>query len=233
MIRHVLVAVLLVESAPVLTALAQPLDNRLQSITFEADTPQRIETSSDIIQTVLFERGEQIRSVLLSDPSAFFVSISGSGDSLVLRANGPGAQSVMTVETNLRQYRLQLVGSAGIKGDRIPQIIRFTYGAATGDIRRAPDASPPGISWRLSGDVGLRPAKINDDGEKTYISWPEKVPMPVVFAVDSRQREQLVDGYVRAGFYTIDRVYERLIFRIDRREAMAKRVQDREAVKHD
>lgn len=216
------------------TVLAQEFDNRFQSIAFAADALTQVRTSPGTTQTVLFARGEQIRSVLLSDPGAFFVSVSGNGDSLVLRANGPGALAVMTIETSERRYRLELVGGGGAQNGEVPQIIRFTYAPqGTEGPRGPPEASPPGISWRLSGDTALRPARISDDGEKTYISWPEKVPMPAVFALDSKRREQLVDGYVRSGAFTIDKVYERLVFRIDRREATARRVETREAMKHD
>lgn len=81
--------------------------------------------------------------------------------------------------------------------------------------------------WKLTGDKALRPTAITDDGRKTYITWEGERAMPAVFAVGTGGKEEMVEGYVRAGAFTIDRVYDVLIFRIDRRSASARRLVER------
>ena len=47
--------------------------------------------------------------------------------------------------------------------------------------------------------------------------------MPATFAFGPTGEEQMVEGYMRGGVFTIDRVYEQLIFRIDKDAARARR----------
>jgi type IV secretion system protein VirB9 len=109
-----------------------------------------------------------------------------------------------------------------------PAVVRFSYDAArpAADLP-APGPQPEGISYQLSGDKSLRPATISDDGAKTYITWDEEQAMPAVFAIGPSGKEEMVEGYMRRGVFTIDRVYAQLVFRIDQETAKAKRVNRR------
>ena len=108
-------------------------------------------------------------------------------------------------------------------------IVRFEYGPS----------SPPPIpeevvglesaqskqtwSYRLRGSREVRPLVISDDGKKTHIRYDEAQALPAVFAIGPTGKEELVNGYMRDGIYVIDRVYEELAFRIDKKKATAKR----------
>lgn len=86
----------------------------------------------------------------------------------------------------------------------------------------APVASPVEmITYRLSGERALHPTRIGDDGERTYLEWSDEQALPAVFAINAFGEEEMADGYMRDGIYTIDRVYERLVFRIGRNTAKA------------
>jgi type IV secretory pathway VirB9-like protein len=87
----------------------------------------------------------------------------------------------------------------------------------------APDEPQPMRGYRLKGASALLPVAIGDDGRRTYIQWRDDQPMPATFAIGADGQEEIVDGYVRAGIYTIDRVYPRLVFRIDKLAVMARR----------
>ncbi|KAJ8139165.1 hypothetical protein OY671_007623, partial [Metschnikowia pulcherrima] len=92
-----------------------------------------------------------------------------------------------------------------------------------------PTFAPPGgmaqavERYRLKGDKASRPDWIADDGQRMFSRWSEDKPMPAVFAVDDTGREMTVDGFMRNGAYTIDRVWPQLVFRIDRHMASATR----------
>jgi type IV secretion system protein VirB9 len=86
-----------------------------------------------------------------------------------------------------------------------------------------PTFSEPG-EYKVSGNRELRPTLIRDDGLRTYIEWGPSQAIPAVFAADRRGREQMVNGAMRSGTFTIDRVYEHLVFRIDRAKAVARRL---------
>jgi type IV secretion system protein VirB9 len=97
----------------------------------------------------------------------------------------------------------------------------FNYGAqADAGI----NAAQPVASYRLSGEKSLRPVRIRDDGVHMYLEWSEEQALPAVFALNAVGEEEMVDGYMRAGVFTIDRVHGSLVFRIGKKRALAKRV---------
>ncbi|WP_373475666.1 TrbG/VirB9 family P-type conjugative transfer protein [Sphingorhabdus sp.] len=82
----------------------------------------------------------------------------------------------------------------------------------------------PVAAYRLSGEKSLRPVRIGDDGTHMYLEWDEEQALPAVFALNALGEEEMVDGYMRSGVFTIDRVHRDLVFRIGKKSAKAKRV---------
>ena len=78
--------------------------------------------------------------------------------------------------------------------------------------------------YRVTGEKALRPESIRDDGVHTYLIWHPDQALPAVFAINASGDEEIVDGYMRDGVFTIDRVYAKLVFRIDRKTAKAERL---------
>jgi Type IV secretory pathway, VirB9 components len=199
------------------------LDARIISIRVRETGLIHIGTSPEVIQTILFSQSERIASVVLSDPTAFMVNVAGTSDSLALRTAGPSAHAVMTVRTDVRTYDFELV-SGELR--LAPPVIRLTrYQEYKLPQQRTPVAQ---TSYRLSGSKALRPTAISDDGEKTFIEWAGDRAMPATFALGPTGAEQMVDGYMRDGKFTIDRVYPALIFRIDKQAARAIRLQKKD-----
>jgi len=82
-------------------------------------------------------------------------------------------------------------------------------------------------TYRISGAAAIRPSLIWDDGEKTFLDWPDNIEAPAIFAIDAAGDESLVNSYYRDGRFVIDAVYSRLLFRLDRLTARADRKVDR------
>lgn len=227
--RRLLVSLaVLTLSCPVQSASGK--DSRYHTFDYENGSTFQLSTIVGTKQMVLFSKGERIRAITLSDPSAYSVHISPSGDSITLQANGSREPIMMNVVTDLRSYELALVPTLN---GTVPQVIDFSYASGEGrQERQMPDQADDAI-WRLSGAKALRPISISDDGKKTYIAWGQEQPMPAVFAIGVTGDEEMVEGYVRAGLLTIDRVYRQLVFRIDRQSAQAKRLLARKHKKHD
>ena len=80
------------------------------------------------------------------------------------------------------------------------------------------------LQYRVTGEKALRPESIRDDGVHTYLIWHPDQALPAVFAINASGDEEIVDGYMRDGVFTIDRVYAKLVFRIDRKTAKAERL---------
>jgi type IV secretion system protein VirB9 len=81
----------------------------------------------------------------------------------------------------------------------------------------------PGAVYKLSGDRRLLPISIQDDGARVYLRWSASQALPAVFAVGDQGQEEVVNGYMRDDTFVIDRVYGRLVFRIDKARALASR----------
>lgn len=203
-------------------------DPRFKTFAYEAGRIYHVPTSPQASQTVLLAPGEQIRTVIVSDPSAYQVQVAPSGDSLTFRAAGAASLAVIAIKTDAREYQLELAPG----GDplAIPQVVRFSQASAP-SFRPGSPAPPPvllaDVTYRLKGSGALRPVSIGDDGAKTYITWAPDQPIPAVFAVGPSGSEEMVDGYVRAGRFTIDRVYDRLLFKLDREITRAERSRTR------
>ena len=92
---------------------------------------------------------------------------------------------------------------------------------------QAAEAATSSGSYKLSGASTIRPTLIWDDGQKTFVDWPENIEAPAIFAIDAAGNESLVNSQYRDGKFVIDAVYSRLLFRLDRLTARADRRVDR------
>ena len=103
--------------------------------------------------------------------------------------------------------------------------VRFRYPGATGPQQNASAELIVEGRYRLSGESSLRPSRISDDGQHTYIEFPRDAALPAIYSVDERGTESLVNGMMRDELYVIDSVVPRLVFRIDQHVAHATRLQ--------
>lgn len=209
-------------------ASAQASDPRFLEFDGQYEGIFHIATGLEATQVVLFGQGEQVLSVIVSDPRAYAITVSADGESLALRAVIPNALAMLAVRTSKRSYDLEL--SPTKPGGRAAPVIRFA--TLSGSDRTAFSARPAlgvpeqvqGASWQLAGSKALRPLEVIDDGERTYITFGDKQPIPAVFTLGASGDEQTIDGYMREGRYTIDRLCTELVFRIDKASARARRI---------
>jgi len=201
-----------------------PEDARIAIVHYQADQPVRLNVASGGGITILLPLAEHIQSVVLTDPEAWHVDVSGGQDSLSLREvrQSLTGSTVMTVRSDMRSYDFSLTSSARSSG---PYLVRIE----TAQAGRPPAVwSPPVISepgtYKLAGNKALIPATLRDDGSKMYMTWGASQAIPAVFAIDDLGQEQMVNGYMRDGTFTIDRIYDQLLFRIDGAEASARRL---------
>jgi type IV secretion system protein VirB9 len=127
------------------------------------------------------------------------------------------------VVTNRHSYYFLLV-PAGQMTASTALSVRFTYPeqASAAQQKEEPAAKISG-RYRLRGAAPIRPSLIWDDGEKTFLDWPEGIEAPAIFAIDAAGNESLVNSYHRDGHFVIDAVFPRLLFRLDRLLATADR----------
>lgn len=197
-------------------------DERMQTVRYRRDQVVQISAAPGFQVTIQLAPDEQIQTVAVGDSAAWQVTANKSGNLLFVKAVQSGADTNMTVITNARFYAFDLVtGSVGSS----PYEVRFQYPASADALPGGPEGpiNADVREYELSGDRGLRPSRMSDDGHKTYIGWDADAPLPAVFILDRNGRETLANGNMRGEFYVIDSVHDRLLFRIDKATARAQR----------
>jgi len=198
-------------------------DPRLQTVDYDANQVVQIQAAPGYQVTLQFGADETIENVAVGDSSAWQVSASRTGANLYLKPL-LGVATNMTVVTSVRTYSFDLVPLSGPTAD-MAYTVRFNYPQAAGPRQSAEAELIVEGRYRLSGERTLRPSRISDDGEHTYIEFPRDAAIPAIYAVDERGRESLVNGMMRDDLFVIDAVVPRLVFRIDQHTAQATRLQ--------
>lgn len=202
-------------------------DPRLQTVVPVPGAPLRLVVFPDAPLTLVFRPGEQVERVLVSDSGAFEVAVVGHNDSLSISPLRPEAGANITVTTNRQQYPLEVATGTGLAAAYLVRIVEMAPPpSATLPVPLTAPIELAGMSgkYRVSGSRALRPTEIADDGSKTYIRWGEYQAIPAVFGVGPSGSEEVVNGYMRGDRFTIDRVYDSLVFRIDAKRASARRM---------
>lgn len=198
-----------------------PGDARMQTVDYRRDQVVQIEGAPGYQVLIALAPDERVQNVALGDSGAWQVVTSQSGNMLFVRPTQGDVSTNMTVITSARFYAFDLVPSNGAP----PYEVRFRYPADLSDAGAVAfgDMGEQIGAYRLSGTKSLWPARISDDGAKTYVDWPPDTPLPAAFIIDEYGRERLANGNMRGGLYVIDSVHQQLLFRIDRKTARAKR----------
>lgn len=197
-------------------------DPRIQTVAYDASQVIQIQAAPGYQVTLEFGSDEQIENVAVGDSGAWQVTANHSGGHLFVKPLQAGVSTNMTVVTNARVYAFELVPLPGPSPD-MAYTVRFRYPAAAGASAQAEPDSVEG-RYRVSGERSLRPSRISDDGQHTYIEWPRDRDLPAVYALDDRGQEALVNGMMRDDLFVIDSVLPRLVFRIDQHVARAVRL---------
>jgi len=218
--RALLLAVAACATVPPM-AFAQEADSRIVALAADeagGAFPLRARTGSELL--VLLPKGETVRDFTIDDDGIWRVTQTAGHDGLIVYALRPAQASQLIVHALRRDYRLVLTADAETAA---PYVVRIGAGGEP-QVRAGATPSAASTGYRLSGNRSVLPTSIADDGDKVYIEWAEDQPIPAVLSLDRAGREEMTDGYMRDGRFVLDRVYARLLFRIDGAEARAERL---------
>ena len=204
-------------------------DPRIQTVDYDANQVIQISAAPGYQVTLHFGADETIENVAVGDSTAWQVSANRAGGHLYVKPLA-AVPTNMTVVTNVRVYAFELVPLPGPTPD-MAFTVRFHYPSAAGPQQTASAELIVEGRYRLSGERTLRPSRISDDGQHTYIEFPRDAAIPAVYAVDERGNESLVNGMMRDDLYVIDAVVPRLVFRIDQHVARATRLQQQQTAR--
>lgn len=196
-------------------------DSRIVTVEVAPGEAIRVNATPGYEVLVLMPHGERIRQALIADNAGWKVSLTPARDGMTLVPMHSVSGTSLAVLGDQRTYEFIL--AAG-NDTRAPVVMRLVNQPKAGSPTTAQSRpAVPTAVYRLSGDKRLWPVSITDDGQKVYIAWDDSQPIPAVFAVDAQGHEEMTDGYMRDGRFTLDRLCDHLVFRIDKVEAGASR----------
>ena len=232
MTRALLAAALLIATA----APAHAGDSRLVERPYNADEVVRVEGKPNVQAMIKFAENEHIENVAIGDSQAWQVTPNRRANLLFVKPLADRASTNMTVVTDRHTYLFDLIASPT---NRNPvYVFAFTYpeepedeqlaegaGAAATDAPNAielaaatdpyavVDPAELNFAWSTKGDRHLLPARIYDDGNATFMSWPAGTPMPAILIKDQKGDEGPVNFAVRGDTIVVEGVPHEIVLR--------------------
>lgn len=225
-------------AAIALAVLATPAlaDERLVEVRYDAAKIYRIEGKPKVQATIRFAEDESIENVAVGDSNAWQITPNKRANLLFVKPLLARANTNMTVVTNKRTYLFDLVASpAGqplyvlsfkYPDEPKPTTVPGAQLAQSGAGSAAPDAAGPApasgetvdpalinFAWRKSGNSKLLPESVFDDGEATFLAWPEGRAVPAILITDAAGTEGPVNFTVRGSTIVVEGVPAQIVLR--------------------
>ncbi|MGV2102869.1 TrbG/VirB9 family P-type conjugative transfer protein [Rhizobium sp. 21-4511-3d] len=195
------------------TPAAGRLDPRVTSVVYQPNNVVRVFATYGISTMIIFDEDEKFETIAVGDTSSWDVVPTDKGNILFVKPKAKNVATNMNVVTTKRIYYLELNDYAPEDNKKVFGI-RFVYPDKdlNASLRKEAEARAgyPNISvidkanvnidYSFSGDQGLKPLMVFDDGKKTFFKFGPKVP--AIFAVNSDFSETL-RNFRREGEYIV------------------------------
>lgn len=173
-------------------------DPHIQTVLYAPD--EVVELQGALGWQILLEFGpdERIENVSIGDALAWQVTPNKKARNLFLKPLIKNAATNMTVVTDRRRYAFSLRTMP--RHPTTPWVVRFEYPQEIVQAYEEPLPPPPpplNFAYRVSGDAGLRPTRVWDDGLMTYFEFAEGQSIPAIFAGGPGKGESLVNSMTR------------------------------------
>ena len=212
-------------------------DSRLVVVRYDAAKVYRLEGKPKVQATIRFGEDEAIENVAIGDSNAWQITPNKRANLLFVKPLLARAITNMTVVTSKHTYLFDLVASPAaqpmyvlsfiypeppkIKADAAAQLAQ---GAAVSPApARGAGATDPAqlnFAWSRSGDEKLLPENIFDDGEATFLTWPEGRPVPAILITDASGVEGPVNFTVRGNTIVVEGVPPQIVLRAGKDRAL-------------
>jgi type IV secretion system protein VirB9 len=210
-------------AAPPLAAQTYPQpglgDPHIQTVQYDPAQIIRLSVAPGLQTMVELAPGENIQTIAVGDSAAWQVSAGKRGDIFFVKNIGAAAMTNMSVVTASRVYNFELMPPNGYGGVSAYQV-KVTYPARVQET--ALTAAEQTFEYHLSGSKTIRPSDVYQEGARTIVEWPENAALPAIFVLEDGN-ETLVNGEMQEGRFVIPGTPAKLVFRIDRKIAYAKR----------
>jgi P-type conjugative transfer protein TrbG len=199
---------------------------------FGQRTPPTLHCKPLFVCDLVLEPGEAIVNVAVGDSVRWLIAPASNGTAdattphVLVKPTESGLHTNLIVTTNRRTYYLALVSSnsapmlrMGFLYPQDPQVAFATANGARGVLPSAqstlgtPEATVDHLdfNYRTSGDRGLQPTRVFNDGTHTYLQMPAGMnEIPVLFAVGSDGADTLANYRFTGRYYVVDGVPSRV-----------------------
>jgi type IV secretion system protein VirB9 len=213
-------------------------DARIQTIVYDDASVFTIRGKVKVQTTVKFAEDEVIENVAIGDSSAWQVQPNKAQSILFVKPLEPRAVTNLTVVTSKRTYLFDLIAAPGnaplyVLQFRHPELEKAKEQArlaaaeakeeeekanalelaAAGDPYAVADPALLNFQWAGAGDSELLPARVYDDGEALFLTWPAGTAIPAILITDRNGEEGPVNFTVRGDTVVLDRVPPQIILR--------------------
>jgi len=213
-------------------------DSRLVEVRYDEARIYRVEGKPKVQATIRFGEDESIENVAVGDSNAWQITPNKRANLLFVKPLLARANTNMTVVTNKHTYLFDLVASAAAQP---VYVLSFTYpeppkdkakaiagtalaaaGEAAVEPAKAPETDPAllNFAWSKSGKDKLFPENVFDDGEATFLTWPEGRPVPAILITDSAGTEGPVNFAVRGNTIVVEGVPPQIVLRSGKDRAL-------------
>jgi type IV secretion system protein VirB9 len=218
-----LMLALLTTTAPAMGQSVNPRrsagDPRLREVVYRDDQVVLLRGYIGYQMMLEFDRAEKIENVAIGDANGWQVTPNRAATLLFLKPIALGAQTNMTVVTNLRSYAFELVTRPSVQSDdpRIMYHVRFIYPAPAAAPVAAPPRDPATLAansaYRLSGSRRIGLTRVFDTGAATYFQFAADADTPAIFMLGPDNKEELVNAQQRGGYFVVDQIARGFVLR--------------------
>ena len=218
-------------AALALSLVASPAlaDTRLMKVTYDEMKVITLPGRINVQASIVFGEDETIENVAIGNSATWQVTPNKRANILFVKPLEARASTNLTVVTSKRTYLFDLVASPSA---RPVYVLRFDYpvdpeeearkaelaqGQATPQAPADPFSSvnPADLNfaWSGEGSATLLPEQAFDDGEATFLSWPEGRDVPAILITNSKGDEGPINYTVRGDTIVIDGVPRTIVLR--------------------
>ncbi len=215
-----LATVFIATSASAVAPRPGPGDKRIHVVDYDPEQVVELRGTLGYQFSVEFDQAEQIESVAIGDALAWQVTPNRRANLLFLKPMSASPDTNLTVVTNIRSYFFHL-SAQPYSAKQVPLVnVRFIYPApAYAVVAPAPPPPPPqppeerNVAYSYTGSTLSLPARVFDDGERTYFDFKAREDRPAIYAVDPDGQEAVINARERDGFVVVDRIARAFVLR--------------------
>ena len=209
-------------------------DPRLVERDYNPDQVIVVHGRANVQATIRFGENEHIENVAIGDSMKWQVTPNKRANLLFVKPLTERAATNMTVVTDRHTYLFDLVASPT---NRNPlYVLSFRYPdepaetqqaagrppaetanaievAAATDPYAVVDPAQLNYAWATAGDARLLPSQVYDDGDATFLTWPERTALPAILVKDHEGEEGPVNFAVRGDVIVVDGVPRQIVLR--------------------